>query len=222
MAGKMTGWLQAARLLPLLFLAAGDTGAEGEAMVQARLVEARLNGVSGLIAAFTQTLRSPALPAPLVERGQVYLLRPGKMRWEYRDPPGKLAITDGERTHLYLPEDRQVVVAPVPPRGTGSGIAFLLRPRIDLLEEFTVTWGGRPGAAGKRPLVLTPRIGPASYDRLVLEISDDHLIKSLQVVDPLGGTVTYQFSGIQLVPTLDEDLFRFEPPPGIAVHEVAP
>ena len=70
-----------------------------------------------------------------MERGQVYLLRPGKMRWEYRDPPGKLAITDGERTHLYLPEDRQVVVAPVPPRGTGSGIAFLLRPRIDLLEE---------------------------------------------------------------------------------------
>ena len=117
------------RLLPL-FLVAGSSGAapDGEALVRARMVEARLNEVQGLVARFTQTLESPALPQPQVESGVVYFLRPGRMRWEYSEPEGKLAIADGERTHLYLPQDRQVISAPMPGDGGGSGLAFMLRP----------------------------------------------------------------------------------------------
>ncbi len=195
---------------------------QGEAVVAVRLLESRLNNIRGLVGRFTQTLESPALPGPQEEKGTFYLLRPGRMRWEYEEPAGKLAIADGERTHLYIPADRQLVVAPMAQEGSDSGIAFLLRPNIDLLREFRVAWGDNPATGGRAPLVLTPKNGQKVFDQLILEVSDDHLIEAMTVVDPLGSTITYRFSDLRLVADLDASLFRFDPPPGTDVQEVVP
>jgi len=195
---------------------------EGEAVVEARRLESRLNGIRGLVGRFTQTLESPALPGPQVENGTLYLLRPGRMRWEYEQPPGKLAISDGERTHLYIPADRQLVIAPMPAEDNDPGVAFLLRPDIDLLGEFEVAWGEPKADGGRTPLVLTPKNGQKSFDYLILEVAEDRLIDSMVIVDPLGSTITYRFTDLRLVPDLDAGLFRFDPPPGTDVQEVAP
>jgi outer membrane lipoprotein carrier protein len=70
--------------------------------------------------------------------------------------------------------------------------------------------------------MLTPKSGQKAFDHLMLEVSDDHLIEVMTVVDPLGSTITYRFSDLRLVPDLDASLFRFDPPPGTDVQEVAP
>jgi len=195
---------------------------EGEAVVEARLIEARLNASRGLVGRFTQTLDSPALPGPQEEKGTFYLLRPGRMRWEYEQPPGKLAIADGHRTYLYLPDDRQVVIAPMPEEGNDPGAAFLLRTDIDLLGEFRVGWGDRSAPDGRRSLVLTPKIAGKGFDQLILEIAQDHMIEAMTIVDPLGSTITYRFTDLRQVGDLDAALFRFEPPAGTDVQEVEP
>lgn len=196
-------------------------GSEDDAVGQARRLAARLNEIQGLVASFTQTLESPALPSPQVESGTVYYLRPARMRWEYLEPPGKLAIADGQRTYLYLPEDHQVLVAPAPTKGDGSGLGFLLRERIDLLEEFEVSLGRR-SAEGGRPLVLRPRVPQEEFEHLLLEIGESQLIRMLAIVDPLGSTVTYRFSDQRLLPDLKGSLFEFVPPDGVEVTEIAP
>jgi len=198
------------------------SASEGEAVVEARRIESRLNGIRGLIGRFTQTLESPALPGPQEESGTLYLLRPGRMRWEYEQPAGKLAIADGVRTLLYIPAERQMVIAPLPEGESDTGIAFLLRPNIDLLGEFRVTWGERETDAGRATLVLTPKNGQKAFDHLILEVAGDYLIDALIVVDPLGSTITYRFSDLRLVPDLDAALFRFDPPPGTDIQEVLP
>ncbi len=221
--GVGCGRRSVAGLVLLLCAATGVRSAtQGEAVVEARLLESRLNGIRGLVGRFTQTLESPALPGPQEEKGTLYLLRPGRMRWEYEEPAGKLAITDGERTYLYIPADRQLVIAPMAHEGSDAGVAFLLRPNIDLLGEFRVAWGDRPATGGRAPLMLTPKSGQKAFDHLMLEVSDDHLIEVMTVVDPLGSTITYRFSDLRLVPDLDASLFRFDPPPGTDVQEVAP
>ena len=210
-----------ASALALALLGAG-TGSRSEAALlsEARLVEAALNDLRGLVASFTQTVESPALPQPQVERGTVYLLRPGRMRWEYAEPPGKLAVADGRSTHLYLPEDHQVVVAPLSGEEE-SGISLLLRDRVDLFAEFEIARGERPRGGGARPLRLTPRSPRAPYRHLLLDVGPDHLIRSLVVVDHIGSAVTYRFNDVRPVATLDESLFRFTPPPGVDVQDVA-
>jgi len=187
---------------------------------EARRVEEALNGVKGLVASFTQTVESPGLPRPQVEKGTVYMLRPGRMRFEYDVPKGKLAIADGRKTYLYLPEERQVVVAPLDPRTPGSGMSILLN-RVDLVGTFSIGWGPGP-ERGPRPLMLSPRAPRQEYEYLLLTTGPDRLVKSLAIVEPLGSRVTYRLERIRLVDTLPDDLFEFTPPAGIEVQEAGP
>src|SRR2546425_13334842 len=87
----------------------GPPPVPADAVSEARRVEEALNGLKGFVASFTQTVESPGLPRPQVEKGTVYLLRPGRMRWDYDVPRGKLAGADGRRTYVYLPEERQEI-----------------------------------------------------------------------------------------------------------------
>jgi outer membrane lipoprotein carrier protein len=218
-------WAAAASLLVALLGAPPGTGAAAraeEAARAAKALEARLNAVRGLSARFTQTLESAALPAPQVEEGTVYLMRPGRMRWEYHKPPGKLAVADGRKSWLFLPEDRQVLVAPLPDPGHDQGIGLLSRERVDVLREFSAEWGPPFTTGGRASLVLRPRSREAPFERLAIERDATDFPVRLMVLDPLGGSVTYRFHDLHFADRLDEGLFRFEPPAGIAVQEVAP
>jgi outer membrane lipoprotein carrier protein len=213
------GCLAVLLLLPAATLRAAPADANG-ALSEARLLQAALDDVTGLVAAFTQTVESPALPSPQVESGTVYLLRPGRMRFEYSHPRGKLAIADGEQAYVYLPEDHQALVSPL--ARTGTGMELLLRPRLDLAREFAIDWGPPAAKDGHRPLRLVPRGGTADYQTLLLETGPDHLPRVLVVIDALGGRITYRFTDLRKVATLDAGLFRFTPPPGVEVQRVGP
>jgi outer membrane lipoprotein carrier protein len=200
--------------------ATGSPAVPADAVIEARAVEEALNGLRGLVASFTQTVESAGLPRPQIEKGTVYLLRPGRMRWEYDVPRGKLAIADGRKSYVYLPEERQVLVAPLDLQGTRSGVGLLLN-KVDLVGSFEISWG--PGAvSGTPPLLLKPRAPRAEYDALLLAAGPDHLVRALTIVEPLGSRVTYRFDRVRRVDTLDEKLFRFEPPPGVEIVELAP
>jgi len=142
------------------------------------------------------------------------------MRWEYQVPPGKLAVADGRKTYVYLPEERQVLVAPLDQDGARTGISFLLG-RADLIGAYSIAWGPGP-EGGPRPLMLTPRTPRQEYQYLLVTAGPDHLVRSLTVVDPLGSRVIYRFDHIRLVESLDDDLFRFEAPEGIEAQDIAP
>ncbi len=199
--------------------AGGPPSVPADAVGEARRVEEALNGLRGFVASFTQTVESPGLPRPQIEKGTVYLLRPGRMRWAYDVPRGKLALADGRKTYLYLPEERQVLVAPLDQEGTRTGISLLLG-RADLIGSFSITWGPGP-EGGPRPLMLTPRTPRPEYQYLLVATGPDHLVRGLTVVDPLGSRVIYRFDRIRLVDTLDEDLFQFVPPVGVETQEIA-
>jgi outer membrane lipoprotein carrier protein len=203
-------------------VAAAPARAPADAISEARLVEAAINGLTGLVASFTQTVESAALPSPQVEKGTLYLLRPGRMRWEYSEPRGKLAIADGLRSYLFLPEERQVLVAPLGVPETESGVALLLAGSVALVEAFEIDWGPEPADGGARPLRLTPRAPRAQYDHLLIEPDGEHFIRAFVVVDPLGSTVTYRFGRLRRAETLPESLFRFSPPAGVRVQQIVP
>lgn len=189
------------------------------AVAAARALGARLAALHGLTARFTQTLDSASLPAPQVEKGTLYLLRPGRMRWEYSVPPGKLALADGVRTWLYLPEDHQAISAPLGD-GTDSGAALLMRATPDLTAEFEPSWSRERGPDDRPILALTPRSAGASYDRILVQTDAGGFPVALTVLDPLGGRIVYRFSDLKFVDTLDPGLFRFTPPAGVSVQEM--
>jgi outer membrane lipoprotein carrier protein len=193
------------------------------ALREARRLEAALGSVRGLVARFTQTVESPGLPRPQVERGTLYLLRPGRMRWDYDEPRGKLAIADGRRVWVYLPEEGQALRG-TPGTAGDRGIGLLMREPLRITDEFLIDWGPEPaeGERGRRPLRLTPRSPRAGYDYLLVELAPDGLVSALTAADALGGRVTYRFTLVRRVDRLEDDLFRFAPPPGVEVQEIVP
>ena len=69
--------------------------------------EKRYNGSASLQMRFEQHYRGGGQPSR-TESGLLFLKKPGRMRWEYRHPEGKLFVSDGKYAWFYSPAMNQV------------------------------------------------------------------------------------------------------------------
>ncbi|PYQ13990.1 MAG: hypothetical protein DMH00_02895 [Acidobacteria bacterium] len=173
----------------------------------------------GIVADFTQILESRTFPKPQVEAGIVSLKPPGKMRWEYSIPRGKVAVTDGTRAFLYLPEDREVLVGSVEQLDAGAMPTRLLLGQVSLESEFQI----EGEMARENPdlwiLKLTPLKGDFPYNSLVLEVArESGAIRCIRMLDPLGNRLEYRFERIRVVKDLPEKLFIYRIPRGVEIQ----
>jgi len=125
-----------------------------------RRIETRHARTEDLVGRFVQSYRSGLLGRELVERGIVSIKRPGRMRWEYKDPEEKLFISDGETFYFYVPEDRQVIVQQQDEQR--SLAARLLFGQGGLLESSTSSPTGSCGPSSWRTSRAT---GPSSASK---------------------------------------------------------
>ena len=148
-----------------------------------------------------------------LERGDVKVKRPGRMRWEYRDPERKTFVSDGQRFFFYVPADRQVVVRDQDP--SRSLPALLLSGRSGLLSEFDPVL--EPGGPGRSRLRLTPKTPDPEIARVFLDVDADHRIRAIQVEDGQGSETLFEFEDIKENVGLPDATFRFEVPRGVDV-----
>lgn len=173
----------------------------------------------GLVADFKQVLESRALPRPQEERGVVSLKFPGRMRWEYDTPPGKLAITDGKKAYLYLPEDKAVLVGSMQDLDAGAVTTKLLLGEVSLEADFAVEGMPSAGNADIWTLKLTPRGKDFPYDSITLDVEASRgAIRRIRMLDPLGNRMEYRFERIRVDKNLSEKLFTYRIPRGVEIQ----
>ena len=204
----------------LLALAGGALRAdEAGALRMASRIESYYRKSPGITADFSQILESRTLSRPQEEYGTVSLKPPGRMRWEYRRPQGKLAVTDGTRAYLYLPEDRQVIVGNVSDLDSGAVATRLLLGSAPLSRDFRVEGEPSPDREGLWLMKLTPRAGDFPYDAVTLEVDEaTGAIRSIRLLDPLGNRMEYRFDRIRVVRDLPDRIFAFKVPRGVDVQ----
>ena len=92
------------------------------------------------------------------------------MRWDYTAPEQKLFVSDGVKIYSYIPQDKQVIVATVPPDDEAPTPTLFLAGKGNLTRDFTPSLvdapPGRPPA--RRALKLVPKATQRDYDWLVL------------------------------------------------------
>ena len=179
-------------------------------------------GVEDLSADFEQTARVATLgDAPGGEegrtRGKVLFAKPGRMRWEYREPAPSLVVTDGKTLWTYdesLREAQRLSNA----EGvlSGAAIQFLLGEG-KILESFEVS--AEDCSAERVRLVLVPR-EPATYERLAIEVERDGMVRASEVADLFGNVTRVVFADVHTNTRPPAERFRFEPPQGVRVIEV--
>jgi outer membrane lipoprotein carrier protein len=177
-------------------------------------IEERHGRTADLVARFTQSYRSGMLGREVVERGVLSIKRPGRMRWEYKDPDSKLFVSDGRTFYFYVPEDKQVVVSEQDVER--SLAARLLSGRGGLLEEFDASLE-EPLEEGVLRVKLVPRREQPDVAQAFVDVEPSGRIRSILLVDVQGNRTRFRFEGVRENTGLPEKLFRFEVPPGVEV-----
>ena len=175
-----------------------------------------LEGTRDLTCRFEQRLLSGALGAGTRESGVFYLLRPGRLRWEYDDPEPKTAIVDGDRTLLFLPEDRQLIRGRLSP--DEDLLPALLAGRGKIHDLFDARVLEPAGTQDRVRVRLVPRSAPGGVQEVILTLRPpDYSIELAEVLDPAGNRMEYLFTKVRRNKGVPESLFTFEPPPGTEI-----
>lgn len=179
-------------------------------------VESRYNGARTLEVQFQQTYDVPRR-GPKTEAGTLFLRKPGRMRWQYTDPAGKLFISDGKFIWLYVPAGNRVERSKVKEsEDMRAPLAFLLG-RVDFNRDFKrfVT----RAKEGDTWITAEPRSDRAPYTQVQFRVGPAYEIRELEVIGQDNSTMSFRFANEKLNPRLGENLFRFQPPPGAQVME---
>jgi outer membrane lipoprotein carrier protein len=201
-----------AALLP--WGATADAAADAKAALR---LESALAGLASLRAEFRQTVTNAEGQQTESAAGTVALARPGKFRWDYREP-AQLIVSDGTTVWLYEAELAQVTVRPASETLIGTP-ALLLSGRADLRAEFSITDGGTED--GLAWSLLAPRDPQSDFRQLRVGIAGGEL-RRMTLIDRLGQTTRLDFDRIERNPRVDPADFRFSPPPGVDVIGRAP
>lgn len=174
-------------------------------------VEAHYNGVRTLHVLFEETLSGPGRPRR-TESGDLYLRKPGRMRWEYKTPAGKLFLSDGREVFYYNPATN--TAEKVRLRETEdmrAPLAFLLG-RLDFDKDFTNFTSKTVGS--DTVINATPKSDKLPYKQVEFAVSPTREIRRLVVTGQDGALLTFVFANERMNPPLDDKMFRFRLPVG--------
>jgi outer membrane lipoprotein carrier protein len=205
------------RFALLVSLALLAPGADLEPGLLLKRVEDRYNRARTLQVQFQQTFSMPNR-AQKTESGELFLQKPGRMRWVYTSPQGKLFLSDGKFIYLYTPSSNRVERSKVKESDDmRAPLAFLLG-KLDFQRDFK-TLIFRPQAEGTW-VEAVPKSDRLLYTRVAFLVTPSFEIRRLEVTGQDRSVMEFRFENEKLNPRLDEALFRFVPPPGADVIDV--
>ncbi|MCL5280096.1 MAG: outer membrane lipoprotein carrier protein LolA [Planctomycetes bacterium] len=201
-------------LFPFLLCAA-----DGGLQQTLKAVEARYNSAKTLQVLFQERYTPPGLPRR-TESGKLALSKPGRMRWDYTDPAGKLFVSDGKNLWLYVPEDNRAEKMKLKEsEDMRAPLAFLLG-KLNFAKEFR-NLEATPDPAGGLRVTAEPKTDSLPYSKVEFSVLPDHRIRQVKVTGFDKSILEFTFDAEQVNPRLDAKLFRFEVPPGVQLVEAA-
>lgn len=155
------------------------------------------------------------------ESGELWLQKPGKMRWQYEQPTPKLFIVDGKNAFFYVPSEQQARRMPAKKLDDfRSPIRYLLG-HTKLQSEFNklAISSEPPKQAGDAVLEGVPKGMEDRVQRVLLEINSADQISRIRIEELDGSTTEFEFQDIEENIPVKSDLFHFTPPAGVEVVE---
>jgi outer membrane lipoprotein-sorting protein len=163
-------------------------------------VSAYLSSVQQLVGNFVQVG-----PDGSRTKGQFYLQKPGRVRFEY-DPPSAIEIiADGQSVVV---RDRKLATQDLYPLSQ-TPLRFLLSDRIDLLRETNVVAVRSDDIYVS--IVIEERQALIGTSRLMMMLgAKDYQLKQWTVTDPQGYDTTVAVSNLDTTKRPDPNLFRID------------
>jgi outer membrane lipoprotein carrier protein len=200
-------------LAPLLVPAASATALDDTL----KAIEKRYNHTDTLKLDFSQLYTAAHRPAQ-TESGVLYLRKPGRMRWEYSSPAGKLFLADGKYTWLYTPDDHRAEKAELKMSDDmRAPLAFLLG-KLDFHRDFK-SFESHKDANGALWILAFAKNQNLPYTQVEFLATPEGRLQRIRVTNQDQSKLEYTFSNEQLNAPVPPKLFAFTPPAGTEVVE---
>jgi outer membrane lipoprotein carrier protein len=182
----------------------------------AHAVDEHYNRLRSLKSAFVETYQGPGMSR--TESGTLWLKKPGRMRWEYRQPREKLFVADPQTAYFYVPGEHQARKTAIKNLDDiRSPLRYLLgKTKLEKeLEGLSIATDVSATVPGDIVLRGVPRNMKDRISDVVLEISPTHQITRILIHEVDGTSTDFRFSEIEENVPVQDSLFRFTPPPGV-------
>ncbi len=178
-------------------------------------VDRRYNRLSTLTADFTEIYKGAGIQR--TESGSLWLKKPGRMRWDYREPRQKLFLTDGKKAYFYVPGEHQARQAPVKNLDDLRSPLRYLLGKTKLQKEFSglSLADVAPLEAGNLVLQGVPKSMADRLSRVLLEVSRDGTIYRILAEELDGSSTEFRFRNQRENVSIPDDRFQFHPPAGV-------
>jgi outer membrane lipoprotein carrier protein len=153
--------------------------------------------------------------------GTVKFAKPGRMRWDYAAPNGKVIVSDGKKLLIYEPgEDKepgQVFERKIGDSELSNALAFLTG-QGKLGDDFNTRLldAASQGFSGGYVLELIPKKPSPHYERILFYVDGDAkragLVHRVLIVDSAGNRNRIDFKGVKFNRALDAKTFAWQPP----------
>lgn len=176
----------------------------------------KYESIGALRAEFMQTMSSTYMDEQASSTG-VLVASGDSYRVETSD---QTLVTDGTVTWVYMPSQNQLVINDHSEDEQAFSVSDFL---FDYDERFEVAGLETTTIDGDRHHILTlePGTDEAFFTEATLTVrARDDIITRLQVVDVNGTTMVFDLTNIELNPSLDADVFRFDPPEGTEIIDL--
>lgn len=178
----------------------------------AELLQTKLNSIHSMTALFNQVVKAKRHEVSR-SSGTMALERPGRFRWQTKEPMEQLVIADGQKMWIYDTALEQVTVKKQEKGLGGTAALFLSGYDNTITRDFDVTQKN----AGKTLVFdLKSKSSKENFQRIKLMFTQDQLT-GLELHDQLGQITTVSLNHIKSNPKLDKSLFQFKPPKGVDV-----
>ncbi len=209
-AAARAGWRALAPgLLAMLGLCAAGRGQA----TPASDLQRDLAGLATWSADFRQTIEGADGKVLRSAAGRLYLQKPGRFRWDYREPSEQLILGDGKRIWFYDKDLGQANVRDMD-ASLASTPASLLSGGGTVDSQFEVT--ALPPSEGLQWFQLVPKHADTDFQAVRIGFEHGELRRML-LADKLDQVTRLTFSHSQRNEKLPAELFSFTPPPGVDV-----
>ena len=174
-------------------------------------VENRYNRARTMQMHFEQT-KSGQGQISRTESGEVSIQKPGRMRWDYTQPAGKLFLTDGKFAYYYSPNSKQVSRSKIKQTDDlRAPLAFMIG-QLDFQRDFKEFRTTPEGA--NTYIAAIPKSPRAPYTQVDFLVTPEFRIEMLRVTGQDGSVMRYRLSGEKANPVLPASTFQFVKPDG--------
>ncbi len=192
-------------------------------------LQQRYDGIKSLSFNFFQQTRGEMTGRPKSGSGKAFFYKgdgKGRMRWDYSSPVRQVLVSDGKDFSMYFSNLKQMIVTPASTLDSELTYTFFIG-KGNLAEDFHIlpeeNESVPEGVLDVQIIKLVPRTPQSQVQDIDLWITNDSLIRRMQIRDHFGTITVLNFSDIvvdsleKITPQERDALFEFQPPEGTEI-----